>query len=281
MTTITQEMRHPPDPATFARMTTSEMRQAFLLEDLFEAGKVKYHYSYIDRAVIGGVVPLHGTLMLQTCRELAAEFFTQRRELGVINIGGPGRIRVCSQEFSVEKKEALYIGSGNPEVGFRSSDAGNPARFYFVSYPAHAAHPCAKIGKAQAESTDLGNPEHANRRTIHKLIHPEGIKSCQLCMGFTEIASGSVWNTMPAHTHPRRSEIYMYFDLQAGEVVIHSMGEPAETRHIVMRDEQVVISPCWSVHAGVGTSNYSFVWAMGGENQEFSDMDLVAMDSLG
>jgi 4-deoxy-L-threo-5-hexosulose-uronate ketol-isomerase len=281
MATMTQAMRHPPDPATFARMTTSEMRQAFLLEDLFEAGRVKFYYSYIDRAVIGGAVPGHETLVLQTCRELAAEYFAQRRELGVINIGGPGRIRVGVQEFLVERKEALYIGRGNPEVGFSSPDAGNPAQFYFVSYPAHTAHPCAKVGMAQAESTDLGNSEHANRRSIHKLIHPAGAKSCQLSLGFTEIASGSVWNTMPAHTHPRRSEIYMYFDLPAGEVVVHSMGEPMETRHLVIRNRQAVVSPSWSVHAGVGTTNYSFVWAMGGENQEFSDMDMAPMETLG
>jgi 4-deoxy-L-threo-5-hexosulose-uronate ketol-isomerase len=281
MTTTTKAMRHPPDPATFARMTTAEMRQAFLLEDLFEPGSLRFYYSYVDRAVIGGAVPGREALVLQTCKELAAEYFTQRRELGVINIGGPGSIRVGKQEFPVDRKAGLYIGRGNPEVGFSSSDPGNPAQFYFVSYPAHTAHLCAKAGKGQAESSDLGNAEHANRRTIHRLIPTSGIKSCQLSLGFTEIATGSVWNTMPAHTHPRRSEIYMYFDLPAGEVVIHSMGEPTETRHLVIRNRQVVVSPSWSIHAGVGTTNYTFVWAMGGENQEFSDMDMAPMETLG
>jgi 4-deoxy-L-threo-5-hexosulose-uronate ketol-isomerase len=277
---MSPEKRYPPDPAAFARMNTAEMRQAFLLEGLIVPGDVRYVYSNIDRAVIGAAVPGGGTLMLQSSKELAAEYFTERREIGVINIGGPGRIHVSSQEFHLEKKEALYVGRGNREIGFSSIDSVNPAQFYFVSYPAHVVHPCAKLGKAQAEANELGNAAAANRRTIFKLIYPGSVKSCQLVMGYTELAEGSVWNSVPAHTHARRSEVYMYFDLPENGVVIHCMGEPRETRHLVVRNRQAVVSPSWSAHFGAGTTNYSFVWTMGGENQEFTDMDMVPMEDL-
>lgn len=273
-------MNRMTDPATIGRMNTGEIRSAFLVEGLFVPDQVSYRCLHVDRAVIGAAVPVSETLMLPNCRELAAEYFTQRRELGVINIGGPGRIRVDEQQFCLGSKEALYIGRGNREIGFSSPDPRNPAQFYFVSYAAHAVHPCTKVGKAQAESVELGEQAGANRRTIHKMIHPRGAASCQLTMGFTELAEGSVWNTMPAHTHSRRSEIYLYFDLPDGNVVLHCAGEPHETRHIVVRDRQVVLSPPWSLHFGVATSNYSFVWSMGGENQDFADMDMVSMDAL-
>lgn len=274
------EMRHPPDPASAARMSTMELREAFLVEHLFVPGTVKYVYSRIDRAVIGAAVPVGETIKLESCRELAAEYFTQRRELGVINIGGAGRIRAGVQEFELSNKEALYIGKGNREIALSSSDSGNPAQFYFVSYPAHAEHPCAKAGKAQAQSLELGSAAEGNRRTIHRLIQPGALQSCQLTMGFTELAAGSVWNTMPVHTHSRRSEIYLYFDLIESGIVVHCMGEPRETRHLLVRDRQAVLSPDWSVHFGAGTSNYSFVWAMGGENQDFADQDMVPMNEL-
>ncbi len=274
------EMRHPPDPAAAARMSTAELREAFLLEELFVPGRVRYVYSQIDRAVIGAAVPGGEPVRLETCKELAAEYFTQRRELGVINIGGAGKVRVGTLGFELSNKEALYIGKGNPEVSFYSADAGNPAQFYFISYPAHAGHPCVKAGKAQAQSLAMGSAAEANRRAIHRLIQPGIIQTCQLTMGFTELAEGSVWNTMPAHTHGRRSEIYLYFDLPQNGIVVHCMGQPQETRHIVVRDRQAIISPNWSVHFGAGTSNYSFVWAMGGENQEFADMDMVPMKGL-
>ncbi len=274
------DLRQPPDPSTFARMNTAEMREAFLIEELFVPGQVRYFLVNIDRAVIGSAVPGRNPIALESCRELAAEYFTERRELGVINIGGPGRIRIGTRETCLAAKEAIYIGRGNPEVAFSSSDPGNPAYFYFVSYPAHAVHPCAKANREDVRSSALGSSDASNQRIIHKLIHPEGIRSCQLTMGFTELSEGSVWNTMPAHTHLRRSEIYLYFDLPESGVVVHCMGEPRETRHLLVRNRQAVISPNWSVHFGAGTANYSFVWAMGGENQDFADMDVVPMDAL-
>jgi 4-deoxy-L-threo-5-hexosulose-uronate ketol-isomerase len=277
---VAVEMRPMPDPATFARMSTAELRAAFLIEDLFEPGKLKYFYSHADRAVIGAVVPGRETILLRSSRGLAAGCFTERRELGAINIGGAGLIDVGGQKISVAKKEVLYIGQGRRDIGFSSLDSENPAQFYFVSYPAHTSHPVAKAGKAQAEAAEMGSTAEANRRTIHKLIHPAGIRSCQLTMGFTELAGGSVWNTLPAHTHRRRSEIYLYFDLPEEGVVVHCMGEPRETRHIIVRNRQAVVAPSWSMHFGAGSTSYSFVWAMGGENQEFADMDMVAMNEL-
>jgi 4-deoxy-L-threo-5-hexosulose-uronate ketol-isomerase len=273
-------MRDSPGPAGFSNMKTAEMRAAFLIEDLFIPGEIRMVCWNIDRAVIGAAVPGSKTISLPSCKELAAEYFTQRRELGVVNIGGPGLVRVSGQEFSLAKKEALYIGKENREIRFSSSDFRSPAQFYFVSYPAHAVHPCAKVGRAQAKSAELGNAAAANKRTIYRLINPEGVASCQLTMGFTELAPGSVWNTMPPHTHTRRSEIYLYLDLPEDALVVHCMGLPQETRNLMVRDRQVVVSPSWSMHFGVGTTNYSFVWAMGGENQEFSDMDVVPINTL-
>lgn len=276
-----QEMRQPPDPSAFARMNSAEMRDAFLLEGLFVPGKLKMFYSHVERAIVGGAVPCGQPLALPTSKELVADYFTQRRELGVINIGGAGRIEVDGRDFALPNKELLYIGRGSRDIRFHSRESGNPAQFYFVSYPAHAAFPCAQAGKAQAFSSQLGSGREANRRTINRVIHPSGIQSCQLVMGFTELQEGSVWNTMPAHTHARRSEIYLYFDLPEEGLVIHCMGEPKETRHLLVRDRQAVVSPDWSMHFGVGTANYSFVWSMGGENQEFTDMDVVPMEDLG
>jgi 4-deoxy-L-threo-5-hexosulose-uronate ketol-isomerase len=274
------ELGPPPDPGAFARMNTAAMRGAFLIGELFVPEQVRLFYSHIDRAVIGAAVPGGKALLLPSCRELAAEYFTQRRELGLINIGGSGLVRIDRREFHLEKKESLYIGRGHCEISFASDDPENPAQFYFVSYPAHTDYPCAKIDHARTESTELGSTAGSNRRTIHKVIHPAGVASCQLTMGYTELAEGSVWNTMPAHTHLRRSEIYLYFDLPGDGVVVHCLGEPRETRHIVVRDRQAVLSPPWSLHFGVGTTNYSFIWSMGGENQDFADMDMVAMKSL-
>jgi len=277
---MTVETRHPPDPASFAHMSSAELRGAFLVEGLFLAGKVNLVYSHVDRAVIGGAVPGNDSIMLESFRELAADYFTQRRELGVINIGGAGMVRIGSEEFSLANKEALYIGRENREVRFSSFDSTNPAQFFFVSYPAHAVYPCTKIDRAHVKAEELGTAAQANRRTINRLIIPASVASCQLTMGFTELAPGSVWNTMPAHTHARRSEIYLYFDLPEDGIVFHCMGLPRETRHLLVRNRQAVISPGWSTHFGVGTTNYSFVWAMGGENQEFSDMDMIPMKEL-
>jgi 4-deoxy-L-threo-5-hexosulose-uronate ketol-isomerase len=274
------EMRHAPDPAGFAHMSTAEMRATFLIENLFVPGQVKWVYAHTDRAVIGAAIPVNESLLLSAGKELAAGYFTQRRELGVINIGGPGAVVVGGREFILAKREAAYIGRGDHEIRFCSAEPASPAQFYFVSYPAHSSLDSVPIRGSQKQSTAMGSFASCNQRTIHKLIYPGGVPSCQLTMGLTELAEGSVWNTMPAHTHGRRSEIYLYFDLPEDGLVVHCMGEPHETRHVLVRDRQVVISPDWSVHFGVGTSNYSFIWAMGGENQEFSDMDLIPMTTL-
>jgi 4-deoxy-L-threo-5-hexosulose-uronate ketol-isomerase len=274
------QMPYMPDPERFSRMNTDEMRRAFLITDLFIPGRVQYRMTHTDRAVIGAAVPTVTPLILESCRELAAEYFAERREIGIFNIGGEGRIAVDREDVCVGNTEGLYIGRGTQDISFRSSDPARPAQFYFVSYPAHSRYPSVKVGKEQIVSTALGTQALANRRTIHKLIHPGAVPTSQLTMGYTVLEDGSVWNTMPAHTHARRTEIYLYFDLPADGIVVHSMGEPHETRHLMVRNHQIVVSPNWSVHFGAGTTRYSFVWSMGGENQEFSDMDAIPMDKL-
>jgi 4-deoxy-L-threo-5-hexosulose-uronate ketol-isomerase len=273
-------MCFPPDPENFSRMTTAEMRRAFLVTDLFVPGSIQYRMTHADRCVIGAALPASVPLVLETCRELAAEYFAERREIGIFNLGGDGRVAAGGNETCLKYQEALYIGCGTRDISFLSSDAAHPAQFYFVSYPAHRKLPAIRIGKEQAVSAAMGTQASANRRTIHKLIHPDAVATCQLTMGFTVLEEGSVWNTMPAHTHARRTEIYLYFDLAGDSVVVHSMGEPQQTRHLIVRDRQVVVSPSWSVHFGAGTARYSFVWSMGGENQEFADMDVVPMHVL-
>lgn len=269
------EVRYSPDPARFEFMNTAELREAFLAQDLFVPGEINMIYSDIDRVIVGGATPQGGVLKLEAGEELKAEFFAQRREIGVIDIGGDGMIKVDGVEYPMVKLDALYIGRGSREIEFSSSDDSNPARFYFISYPAHADYPTAHSKIADAEPVKLGSLKDSNERTINKYIHPAGIKSCQLVMGCTLLEEGSVWNTMAPHTHERRSEVYMYFNLAEKDAVFHFMGSPKETRHIVVRDGEVVLSPSWSMHAGAGTTNYAFVWAMGGENQDFSDMDSV------
>jgi 4-deoxy-L-threo-5-hexosulose-uronate ketol-isomerase len=268
------------DPIRTKSLTTSELREAFLLADLFQSDVVKLVYSEIDRAVVGAAVPVREKLPLQTSKELAADYFAQRREIGVINIGGMGGIKVDRTEYSMANRDVLYIGRGSREIEFSSVDPKDPARFYLVSLPAHQSYPARHAKRDAAEPVRLGSQAEANQRVIYKCIHPQGIQSCQLVMGFTDLAEGSVWNTMAAHTHERRSEVYMYFDLEGDALVLHLMGQGHETRHIVVRNGQAVISPSWSLHAGAGTRNYSFVWAMGGENQEFGDMDGIRMDDL-
>jgi 4-deoxy-L-threo-5-hexosulose-uronate ketol-isomerase len=230
--------------------------------------------------IVGSAVPTRQPLVLEAGAELRADYFAERREVGVINIGGQGSITVDGQAYAMGRREMLYIGRGSREIAFASEDAGRPARFYLVSLPAHRQHPTVHIPQSQANRIDLGSSATSNVRTIFQFIHEGGVQSCQLVMGFTELASGSIWNTMPAHTHERRSEVYMYFDVAGDNVVFHFMGHPQETRHIVVRDGQVAISPSWSIHAGAGTSNYCFVWAMGGENQAFTDMDPAPLGEL-
>jgi len=259
-------------------MSTAEIREEFLVDDLFAPGVIKLLYSNVDRVIIGSAVPTHQSLSLEAGAELRAKYFAQRRELGVFNIGGQGNVTVDGREYGMAYQEMLYIGRGSQAISFASVDAQQPARFYIVSLPAHKEYPTTHITKAQANRIEAGSQEAANARTIYQYIYEGGVPSCQLVMGFTELKSGSVWNTMTAHTHERRSEVYLYFNLTGDNVVFHLMGDPHETRHIVVRDGQAVISPSWSIHAGAGTSNYNFVWAMGGENQAFDDMDVAPLD---
>jgi len=274
------EIRYSRDPQSFVRMSTAEIREEFLVADLFVPGEIKLVYSNVDRMIIGSAVPMYQSLSLEAGAELRAEYFAQRRELGVFNIGGQGSVTVDGQKYPMACQEMLYIGRGSKEISFASTEADHPARFYIISLPAHKAYPTTHIAKAQANRIEAGSKEAANARTIYQYIYEGGVPSCQLVMGFTELKPGSVWNTMSAHTHARRSEVYLYFNLSGDNVVFHLMGDPHETRHIVVRDGQAVISPSWSIHAGAGTSNYNFVWAMGGENQAFDDMDPAPLDQV-
>jgi 4-deoxy-L-threo-5-hexosulose-uronate ketol-isomerase len=230
--------------------------------------------------VIGSAVPTDGPLTLTTYDALKSDYFCERREIGVLNIGGGGAVTVDGTRYELAGRDSLFIGRGSQEIFFESMSSSEPAEFYLLSYPAHAVYPTAKIAKEMAEQVEIGDPATANRRKITKLIHLAGVRSSQLVMGYTELASGSVWNTMPAHTHTRRSEVYLYFDLDAAQRVVHLMGLPQETRNLIVANKQVVVSPGWSIHSGVGTSNYSFCWGMGGENQVYQDMDAVAIAEL-
>jgi 4-deoxy-L-threo-5-hexosulose-uronate ketol-isomerase len=275
------EIRFMPNQESYRRMTTEELRGAFALEHLFVPGSASMVYCDADRSIIGGVAPTSGSVkLLATRTEMAADYFAERREVGVVNIGGSGVATIDGTAFAMDRKDMLYIGRGAKEVSFTSRDQAAPALFYFVSFPAHASYPTALMKHEKADRTDLGSSEAANKRSIFKYIHGGGLKSCQLVMGLTELHAGSVWNTMPAHTHVRRMEVYLYFGLPADAVMVHLMGAPAQTRNVILRNEQGVISPAWSIHCGAATSAYAFIWAMGGENQEFSDMDPVSMQTL-
>jgi 4-deoxy-L-threo-5-hexosulose-uronate ketol-isomerase len=262
-------------------MTAEELKAVFLVDRFFEPDTIKLVYSDIDRAITGSAAPVMNKLELNASAELAAEYFTQRRELGVLNVGQSGSVIVDKEEFTLSNLDGLYIGRGSKRIQFSSDDAKAPALFYLLSFPAHMDYPTAHIKLAEAEPIHLGSLEESNERTIYKYIHADGVKSCQLVMGVTKLKPGSVWNTMPAHTHPRRMEVYFYFDLPDDAVVLHFMGKPDETRHIIVHNHEAVISPSWSIHSGVGTSNYTFIWGMGGENQEFADMSPVSMEDLG
>ena len=274
------ETRYTPNPDQARYLDTEELRQNFLLEDLFISGQINMVYTDLDRLICGGVVPDGKALTLAAGPELAADYFLQRREMGILNIAESGMVTVDGTVFELASKEVLYIGRGAKDVSFASKDPQHPAVFFFASYPAHAAYPTTRITQAEAEREDMGTQGQANVRTIYKYIHPRGVKSAQLVLGFTEIAPGSVWNTMPSHRHPRRMEVYFYFDLPKDGVVFHFMGEPDETRHLVVREKQAVLSPSWSLHSGVCTGAYRFLWAMGGENQAFADMDFIPMSEL-
>jgi len=254
-------------------MTTDELLKNFVVDGLFQAGKLELVYTNVDRAVVGGIVPTQEPLELKGGKELASNFFCERREAGIINLGGAGSVVVDGTAYEMGTRECLYIRRGSRGVLFSSLSPEKPAQFYLVSYPAHADYPTTKAGLKDANRIELGSVAESNRRTINQYIRPGFIKSCQLVMGFTELHEGSVWNSFPPHTHDRRTEVYCYFDLPANGMVLHLLGEPNETRHVALREKQVVVSPPWSVHCGAGTGGYAFVWAMGGENQEFDDMD--------
>ncbi|HEY5561939.1 MAG TPA: 5-dehydro-4-deoxy-D-glucuronate isomerase [Clostridiaceae bacterium] len=259
---------------------TTELRKHFLIEDLFVPGEIKMVYSHIDRIIIAGIVPTEKVLILEGSKALGCKYFLERRELGVINIGGAGSVTLDGEKYELGARDGLYVGMGAKEISFESVDSSSPAKFYLNSATAHKNYPTVKITLEKANKVKAGSDEECNKRVINQYVHPAVCKSCQLVMGMTILEPGSVWNTMPCHTHDRRMEVYLYFDMSEDNVVFHLMGTPNETRHIVMKNEQAVISPSWSIHSGVGTKNYTFIWGMVGENQEFTDMDAVATKDL-
>ena len=284
------ELRTAASPKDVKHYTTERLREEFLIQNLFVPGEIKLVYSHIDRIITGAAVPV-SPLVLTAGDELRAEYFLQRRELGVINIGGAGSITIDGKKYEVGFKEGMYIGMGAKDIVFDSADSSNPAKFYLNSAPAHKAYPTVLIKPngtpeegvvivKDENKVELGSLEDANHRVICKYILPGQVESCQLVMGMTKLEPGSVWNSMPPHTHERRMEVYMYFGLPEGNVVFHLMGEGTQTRHIVMQNEEAVISPSWSIHCGAGTSSYTFIWAMGGENQAFDDMDTLKLEEM-
>lgn len=273
------EFRYAHHPNDAKNYTTEDLRREFLINDLFVENQIKLVYTMYDRLIVGGIMPTDKALTLETIDELKAPYFLERREIGIINVGGNGKVTVDGTVYELNNKEALYIGKGNKEVIFEAVNGEQPY-FYINSAPAHHAFPTKKITKAEAEIVELGDAKYANRRTINKLIVNSVLETCQLQMGMTELHEGSVWNTMPSHTHTRRMEAYFYFDLEEGQTVSHFMGQPTETRHIFLKNRDAVISPEWSIHSGVGTANYTFIWGMAGENMDYGDMDAVKTDEL-
>ena len=274
------EIRQVCHPDAVRRFDTAELRHHFLVQNLFRPGEVALTYSHIERFVIGGATPTTAPLALPAPKPLGTASFLARRELGVFNIGGPGRVRVGGRDYDLAHRDALYAAMGAGEVAFESAQADNPAKFYLLSTPAHAAHETVVVPLSRAKTMTLAAHSTANRRTIHQMLHPEVCRTCQLVMGMTRLDEGSIWNTMPTHVHDRRSEAYLYFDLADDARVIHLMGEPAETRHLVVANEEAILSPNWSIHSGVGTRAYTFIWGMGGDNIDYTDMDPVTMDMM-
>jgi 4-deoxy-L-threo-5-hexosulose-uronate ketol-isomerase len=271
---------HAVHPDDFKQYDTEKIRSRFLLTDLKEENKANFAYTHYDRMIVGLVHPVAETVILDNYSNLRADYFLERREIGIINVGGAGVIVADGVSFEVNKLDALYLGKGVKEVTFKSTDAADPAVFYCLSTPAHQAYPVTLLVHADAISTELGSLSTANERRIIKYIHRDGIQSSQLVMGLTILANGSVWNTMPAHTHDRRMEAYFYFDVAADQRVFHLMGQPQETRHVLMGNHDAIVSPPWSIHSGSGTQNYSFIWGMGGENLDYADMDPVAIQDI-
>ena len=274
------EVRYPAHPAEFKTYDTARLRQDYLIEQLFEAGDMKLVYSHVDRIIVGGVCPADAPLALEAGKELGAEYFMERREMGLINIGGAGSVTIDGTTYDLGPRDGMYIGMGAKDISFTSADSAKPAKFYCNSAPAHKGYPTRKISIDDARQVKLGSKAESNTRTIYQYVHPAVLESCQLVMGLTILEPENVWNTMPCHTHERRMEVYLYFDLPEDAAVFHFAGEPTETRHLIVRNEQAVISPSYSIHTGVGTTNYTFIWGMVGENQTFTDMDGVPMDVL-
>lgn len=268
---------HPNDSKNY---DTQTLRENYWIEKVFVADNAQFTYSHQDRIIAGGVMPVTKEVTLDSAKELGSDYFLERREMGVINIGGKGVITLDGQKFEINPREGMYVGMGTKLVTFSSDDGANPAKFYVNSCPAHHKYPDVVIDISKAHAVPLGDDVNLNKRVIYQFVHPAVCQSCQLVMGMTVLAKGSVWNTMPCHTHERRMEVYLYFDLPSDQFVVHLMGPKQETRHVIMRNEQAVISPSWSIHSGVGTTNYTFIWGMCGENQTFTDMDDIPMEEL-
>lgn len=274
------EQRYASNPLALPLANTAQLRDEFLIQSVFRTGEVTATYSHYDRMLLGGAMPAEEPLNLPNYGELKARFFLQRREIGIINVGGSGSVTADGVTYDLNKLDCVYVGQGCQAVSFSSHDPAQPAQFYWLSAPAHRPCPNRLVTSTEAMPAEMGTSEAANQRTIYKYIHNDGAGSCQLVMGLTVLKPGSVWNTMPAHTHDRRSEAYLYFDLPSDQRVIHLMGQPAETRHLIVADREAIISPPWSIHSGCGTSAYSFIWGMAGENKEFTDMDAIAISAL-
>lgn len=272
--------RYSNHPEDSKRYTTEDLRGNYLVEDVFVNDVIDLTYSHTDRIIFGGIKPVNKELSLEAGKEMGVNFFLERRELGLINVGGQALITIDGEEYNLDNREALYVGKGNKTLKFKSVDSNNPAKLYLNSVPAHKEFKTVKITVDQANPAIMGDSKSLNKRTIYKYIHPSVCESCQLLMGMTVLEEGSSWNTMPCHTHERRMEVYFYFDMEEDTRVIHLMGKPEETRHLIVKNESAIISPSWSIHSGVGTSNYTFIWGMCGENQTFEDMDQIAMSDL-
>ena len=275
----TYDTRYASSPSAVQKYDTTELRTEFLIENLMQKGQINLTYSHYDRYIAGSAVPLED-LVLETIDPLKSNYFLERRELGIINVGASGTVVVDGVEYQLAHKDALYIGSGNKKIVFKSNDAANPAQFYLNSAPAHTTYPTVKVSVEQANKLQLGAVETANHRTVNQMIIGGIVTTCQLQMGMTELKTGSVWNTMPAHVHDRRMEVYFYLDIPENQAVCHFMGEPQETRHVWMHNHQAIISPPWSIHSGAGTSNYTFIWGMAGENLDYADMDVAKITDL-
>lgn len=280
MTHISFQTIYAVHPREFKQMDTAQLRESFLLENLFTKNQISMTYTHYDRLIVGGALPVDQDLTLDTIDPLKADYFLERRELGIINVGGTGDVVADGTTYTLKNKEALYLGRGTKSVSFKKSSSNQNPHFYFNSAPAHAAHPSKKVTENEAEIVEIGSLEQSNHRVIRKLLVNSVVETCQLQMGLTELKVGSVWNTLPCHTHDRRMEAYLYLDLPEDQMVSHFIGQPQETRHIWMKNHQAVLSPPWSIHSGAGTSNYAFIWGMAGENLDYGDMDVVKVTEM-